>query len=81
MLDLSNEIKSENLSQKNIITFLLHSAQHAVTREELRDVKIELKTDINEIDTKFDRLQWLIVSTIVAVLFKEQIIYMFATII
>ena len=92
MIDLSKEIEPENLTQKDIMTFLLHSTQHTATREELQEVKVELKEDINKVETslkadinkidiKFDRVQWLIVSTIVAVLLKDQIIGLFTTIV
>ncbi|MDF1874170.1 hypothetical protein JHD48_00320 [Sulfurimonas sp. SAG-AH-194-I05] len=124
MIDLSQELEAENLTQKDIMTFLLHSTQHTATREELQAVKTELKneiqevrtelkkeiqevrtdmqvlktelkteiqevrtdmqvlktelkTEISKIDAKFDRMQWLIISTIVVVLLKEQIISVF----
>ena len=47
-----NEIPAENLTQKDIMQFLLHSTQHVATREELQDVKKELKNDINKLDKK-----------------------------
>ena len=88
MIDLSKEIEPENLTQKDIMTFLLHSTQHTATREELQEVRTELKADIQDlrnelkadihkIDAKFDRIQWLIISTIIVVLLKDQIINIF----
>jgi Skp family chaperone for outer membrane proteins len=114
MIDLNQELEPENLSQKDIMTFLLHSSQHTATREELQDVKKELKTEIQEVrtelkaeiqevkkelkaeiqdvkkelkediskvnmridklDNKFDRVQWLIVATILTVLSKDYIL-------
>jgi hypothetical protein len=50
MIDLNQELEPENLSQKDIMTFLLHSSQHTATREELQDVKKELKTEIQEVE-------------------------------
>jgi len=41
----SKPLDSENLSQKDIMQFLLHSTQHVATREELQTVKQELKAD------------------------------------
>jgi phosphate uptake regulator len=43
-------------------------------RTEIRDVKKELKADISKIDSKFDRVQWLIVATILTVLSKDYIL-------
>ena len=134
MIDLSKEIEPENLTQKDIMTFLLHSTQHTATREELQDVKIELKHDISKlddkissvelslkneisgvrselkqdisdirselkqdisnvkddiaklddkiskVDMKFDKIQWLIISTILTVLLKDYVIDFFKSI-
>ena len=45
-MDFENkQLDSENLSQKDIMQFLLHSTQHVATREELQSVKQELKAD------------------------------------
>ena len=92
MIDLSQEIPNENLTQKDIMQFLLLSTQHVATREELQDVKKELKNDILEvkkelkedinkldekidkINFKFDKLQWLIIATMMTVLFKDYIL-------
>ena len=84
MIDLSQEIPNENLTQKDIMQFLLHSTQHVATREELETVKIELKQeiskvetnlrqDISKIDAKFDKIQWLILATILTILLKDYI--------
>ena len=51
-----NEIPAENLTQKDLMTFLLHSTQHVATREELQDVKTTLKEDIDKLDIKIDKL-------------------------
>ena len=121
MIDLNKEIPYENLTQKDIMQFLLHSTQHVATREELSAVKTELKQDISKLETslkqdisevkqdmskletslkqdmskletslkqdisevkndiskvnsKFDKLQWLIVATLLTVVFKDYII-------
>ena len=112
-MDLNKELEPENLTQKDIMTFLLHSTQHVATREELQDVRVELKSDIanvkselksdianvkselksdiaelksdinkldikiDKVDSKFDRMQWLIISTILTVLLKDYIIAFF----
>ena len=58
MIDLSQEIPNENLTQKDIMQFLLHFTQHVATREELQDIsKLDVKVD--KINFKFDKLQWL----------------------
>ena len=116
MIDLNQEIPNENLTQKDIMQFLLHSTQHVATREELQDVKKELKEDINKLDEKvdkveanlntkidkveanlkqdinkldekidkvnfkFDKLQWLIIATMMTVLFKDYTLTFFHTI-
>jgi predicted nuclease with TOPRIM domain len=110
MIDLNQELEPENLTQKDIMTFLLHSSQHTATKEELQDVRTELKVEIQEVkaeiqevrtelkteiqdvkkelkediskvnmrmdklDNKFDRVQWLIVATILTVLSKDYIL-------
>ena len=128
MIDLNQELPNENLTQKDIMQFLLHSTQHTATREELQDAKKELKNDIanvkkelksdiaelrkelksdiaelrkelkddiaelrkelkddigrldkkiNQINSKFDRLQWLIVATIITIFLKDYILTFF----
>ena len=57
MIDLDQEIPNENLTQKDIMQFLLHSTQHVATRGELQDVKRELKEDINNLDKKIDKVE------------------------
>ncbi|PIF04233.1 MAG: hypothetical protein CSA86_02625 [Arcobacter sp.] len=42
--------------------------------EKISNVKKELKEDISKIDKKFDRVQWLIVATILSVLLKDYVI-------
>jgi hypothetical protein len=51
-MDLNKELEPENLTQKDIMTFLLHSTQHVATREELQDVRVELKTDIADVKSE-----------------------------
>jgi len=46
MIDLDKELEADNLTQKDIMKFLLHSTQHAATREELQEVKKELKIEM-----------------------------------
>ncbi|MEA3315225.1 MAG: hypothetical protein U9Q30_05160, partial [Campylobacterota bacterium] len=59
MIDLNQEIPNENLTQKDIMQFLLHSTQHVATREELESVKRELKDDIKnlKVELKDDNLK------------------------
>ena len=62
---MQDEIKElynkDNLTQKDIIQLLLHNAQHMVTRDELkednRDLKTDLKEDIDHIDKKIDNVK------------------------
>ena len=131
MIDLNQEIPNENLTQRDIMQFLLHSTQHVATREELQDTKKELKQEIGQLDKKigqvesslkqeisevesslkqeigevkqelkqdisevkqdikyldakidkvnfkFDKLQWLIIATMMTVLFKDYILTLF----
>ena len=81
MRDFNNEIPNENLTQKDIMQFLLHSTQHVATREELNNAKQELKENISKLDdkaskieAKFDKIQWLIIATMFTVLFKDYIL-------
>jgi len=45
----------------------------------LREDINKLDTKIDKVDNKFDRMQWLIISTIVVVLLKDQIIGLLTT--
>ena len=45
------------------------------------NVETSLTAKIDKIDSKFDRLQWLIISTIVVVLLKDQILAILSSII
>ncbi len=77
MSDLNKDISDGNLTQKDIVQLLLHNAQHMVTREELKtditELRNELKFDIALSHAKFDKIQWLIVATIVSVLLKDYV--------
>ena len=73
-------------TQKDLMQNLLHASQHAATREELDGVRRDLKADIlkvessiSKIDSKFDRLQWLIVGVIISVFLKDSIIALFSS--
>lgn len=57
MIDLNKELPNENLTQKDIMQFLLHSTQHVATREELENVKQELKQDISKVDDKISKAE------------------------
>lgn len=81
MIDLDKELPNENLTQRDIMQFLLHSTQHVATREELENTKQELKEAISKLDdkiskveAKFDKIQWLIIATMFTVLFKDYIL-------
>ena len=52
MIDLNQELPNENLTQKDIMQFLLHSTQHVATREELQDARRNIKEDINNTKTE-----------------------------
>ncbi len=52
MIDLDKELEADNLTQKDIMKFLLHSTQHAATREELQEVKKELKIEMLDMKTE-----------------------------
>ena len=43
-------------------------------KAEAKANKIELKAEISKIDSKFDRIQWLIIATIFTVLLKDYIL-------
>lgn len=68
------EVKADNQSLKTDL------------KEDINKLEISLKEDINKldnkidrVDSKFDRIQWLIISTIIAVLLKDQIVGLFTT--
>ena len=57
MEDIKKLYEKENLTQKDIIQLLLHNAQHMVTREEIREHTRDLKSELKEdIDKKFEIL-------------------------
>jgi len=57
MIDLDKELPSENLTQRDIMQFLLHSTQHVATREELESVRQELKENISKLDDKISKIE------------------------
>ena len=57
MIDLNKDISNDHLTQKDIVQLLLHNAQHMLTREELQDVKVELKSDISMLDDKISKVE------------------------
>ena len=88
---------TNEFTQKDLMQHLLNASHHAATREDIADLRVELKQDISElrtevkdlrvelkqdivdvrtelslkidnVDKKFDRLTWLVVTTLAAVL-------------
>ena len=57
LIDLDKELEPENLTQKDIMTYLLHSTQHTATREEVQDVKNELKFEIQKVEQRIDKVE------------------------
>lgn len=45
-----SEIETKDFTQKDLMQFLLHSTQHAATREELDSVRKGLKEDISKLE-------------------------------
>ena len=81
MADLKKDISDENLTQKDIVQLLLHNAQHMVTREDLKSDIRELKQGMSKLEvniaylsTKFDRMQWLIVTAILSIFLKDYLL-------
>jgi DNA-binding winged helix-turn-helix (wHTH) protein len=85
MEDKGQNSSSEHLTQKDIVQLLLHNAQHMVAREELKSdinevkdeiVKVEtsLRQDISKIDAKFDKIQCLIIATMLTILLKDSVL-------
>lgn len=82
--DYSNQ---SDFTQKDLMIHLLQSAQHSATREEVQDIKIELKNDISELridirnidskfqvlNNKFNKAGWLMFAFTITILFKEKI--------
>lgn len=58
---------------------LKEDIQQDISRVELRISKVEtsLKQDIAKVDAKFDKIQWLIIGTIMTVLLKDYILSLF----
>ena len=60
MIDTQKDILDGNLTQKEIIQLLLHNAQHMATRDEvkadIKELKIDLKHDIANIEARFDKV-------------------------
>jgi len=88
---LRTELKEDNKSLRTELKEDIKSlrielkADNQTLRTELKtdnkSLRTELKEEIQKIDTKFDRMQWLIISTIVVVLLKDQIVGLFTLII
>ena len=57
MINWNQELPQENLTQKDIMQFLLHSSQHAATREELENARANLTQDISKLDDKIAKLE------------------------
>ena len=57
MLDMDKELINENLTQKDIMQFLLHSTQHVATRDELENVKQELKQENTKTDEHISKVE------------------------
>jgi len=82
--DYNKEIVDDKLTQADLIKLMLHNAQHMATREEVKadinKIEASLKADISKLDDKiskvdgkFDKIQWLIVATMLTVLLKDYI--------
>ena len=58
------------------ITKVETSLKHDMVKLETTIAKVEtsLKQDIAKVDAKFDRMQWLIVATILTIVFKDYIL-------
>jgi len=55
MVDLDKEIPFENLTQRDIMQFLLHSTQHVATREELQSAKQEINEKIDKVEESLNK--------------------------
>ena len=81
--ELKEDISNLRTELKEDISNLRTELKADINRldEKIDNVKKELKEDINKldvkidkVDSKFDRLQWLIIATIITVLFKDKFI-------
>jgi len=60
MQEMKKDILDDHLTQKDIVQLLLHSAQHMVTREELKsdikELKDDLKQDILRVEDRISKV-------------------------
>ena len=77
------ELKEDNESLKSDlkedIAELKSDLKEDITelKSDILELRTELKSDIQKVDAKFDRMQWLIVATILSVFFKDYILGLF----
>ncbi|EHK2924785.1 hypothetical protein J7Y46_004676 [Vibrio parahaemolyticus] len=84
---MDNEMKTVEIPTEKLVDALLHMKQfehHYATQESVDNLKEsvrEFKSDTNKrfekLESKLDRLQWIIVSLSVTLFFKEQILSLF----
>ena len=72
--ELKAELKEDNKELKKDIRRV-----EASLKEDILKVESSLKEDISKVDAKFDKIQWLIIATIVTVLSKDYLFTLLET--
>ncbi|GLO64016.1 hypothetical protein MACH09_45240 [Vibrio sp. MACH09] len=62
---------SNEFTQKNLMEHLLDTVTHIATRENLQAVESNLNQKIDRVESKIDRMQWVIIAGIITLLLKE----------
>ena len=78
--ELKNELKEDiyklDLKIDGVRTELKEDIANLRTefKKDIANLRTELKEDIHKINSKFDRLQWFLVASIIAIIFKEKLL-------
>jgi len=72
--ELKSELKEDNKELKEDILRI-----EASLKQDISKVEASLKQDISKVDAKFDKIQWLIIVTIVTILSKDYLFTLLET--
>jgi len=78
---LDQKIEGVRNELKDDIAKLRNEVKEDIAKldQKIEGVRNELKDDINKVNSKFDRLQWFLVASVLAILFKEKLMVLLST--
>jgi cell division protein ZapA (FtsZ GTPase activity inhibitor) len=79
--ELKNELKEDIANLDLKIEGVKKELKEDIAKldQKIEGVRNELKDDINKVNSKFDRLQWFLVASVLAILFKEKLMVLLST--